>query len=190
MILSGILLWEFFKIGMFAIGGGLATLPFLYHIGSVYGWFSPKNLAQMLAIANVVPGPVGVNLAALVGFSAANVWGALVAVIGIMVPSVIFVFIVSKLLKEFEGNKFIKGIFYTLKPASCAMITAIGLKLLKNIIIKSDVITLSSVDWTAIILLIVLIILSLKKEHSPLFYLGVSAFAGILIHIVKTSFLG
>lgn len=185
MNLTVILFLEFFKTGMFAIGGGLATLPFLYQLGAVYKWFSPKDLTQMFAIANVMPGPPGINLTTQIGFKVANFWGALIAVIGILIPSVIFVFIISKLLKEFEDNKFVKSIFYMLKPVSCAMIAGIGFKLLKSVVFTSGNITLASVDWTAIILLALMFVLSLKKEHSPLFYLGLSALVGILIHIIK-----
>lgn len=180
-----ILLLEFFKIGMLAIGGGYAILPFLYQLSSIYHWFAPKDLAQMLAIANIVPGPVGVNLAALVGFKADGFIGALISIVGIMIPSFIFVFIVSKLLKEFEGNKFVKSIFYMLKPVSCGMIAAVGFKLLKDTMFINAKISLASIDWCALILLLLLIMLSLKKERSPLFYLAIAAFAGIMIHIAK-----
>lgn len=180
-----ILLLEFFKIGMFAIGGGYATLPFLYRLGNVYNWFSPKDLTQMFAIANVMPGPVGINLASQIGFRVDNFLGSLMAVTGIMIPSLIFVFIIAKLLKEFENNKFVKSIFYMLKPASCAMIAAIGFKLLKGTIIISDKVAFTSIDWSALAILFLLIIFRLKKEFSPLFYLGVSALAGILIHLIR-----
>lgn len=186
-----IIFLEFFKTGMFAIGGGYAALPFLYQLSDTYKWFSPKDLVQMLAIANVVPGPIGINLASQIGFKVAHVLGALMAVAGILLPSIIFVFIISKLLKEFEDNKFVKSIFYMLKPTSCAMIAGIGVKFLQNTMIKTPHITsLASFDWAAIILFIALFILSLKKEFSALFYLAVSALAGVLIHIVKLFVLG
>lgn len=180
-----VLLAEFLKIGLFAIGGGLATLPFLYQLGESYGWFNVKDLAQMLAIADIVPGPVGTNLAAYVGFKAGGFLGSFASVLGILIPSLICVFIIAKLLKEFEGNRFVKSIFYMLKPASCAMIVAIGLKLLFHVIIKHHQLSLFSIDWFALGLFLVLISLTIKKEHSPLFYLGISAFAGILVYVVK-----
>lgn len=199
MNLSVVLLLEFFKIGMFAIGGGYATLPFLYQLSRNYNWFSAQDLTQMLAIANIIPGPVGINLASQAGFKADFFWGALMALLGIMIPSLIFVFIISKLLNKFKDNRFVKSIFYILKPASCAMIAAIGFKLLKNAILKpghltalatNKVIISTSVDWMALALFLALLVLSLKKKYSPLFYLGMSAFAGILIHIIKSFFLG
>lgn len=182
-----ILLLEFFKVGMFAIGGGYATLPFLYQLSTFYHWFNPLDLTQMVAISNMMPGPIGTNLAAQIGFKAASFWGAFMAVVGILIPSLVFVFIVSKLLKEFEGNKFVKSIFYVLKPTSCAMIVAIGFKLLKDaIFIAGQPITFHSIDWLALGLLLSLFILSLKKNYSPLFYIGISALAGVLIYVVKS----
>lgn len=177
-----ILLFEFFKIGLFAIGGGYASIPFLYHLIYFYHWFSVKDLTEFLAFANVIPGPVGFNLATLVGFKVNGVLGALVAALGIIIPSLIFVLIISKILKDFEGNKYVKSIFYMLKPTSCAMIAGIGLKLIKDIVFVNGQIT--AIDYKALIIFISLFVLSLKKEHPPLFYIGVSALAGILLHIV------
>ena len=186
-----LLLIQFFKVGMFAIGGGLATIPFLYELGKTYNWFDVNDLAQMLAISNIVPGPVGTNLAAIIGFKAYGFWGSLMAVLGIMIPSLIFVIIISKILKEFESNKYVRSIFYILKPTSCAMIVAIGAKLLFNILIKQSIITqISSIDWAAAGLFLFLVALSLKnKNHSPLFYLGISAIVGILFHLLNIKFI-
>lgn len=184
------ILIEFIKIGFFAIGGGMATLPFLYHLSVEYAWFSAKDLAQMLAIANIVPGPVGINLATQVGFIAHGFSGALAAALGILIPSLVCVFIVAKLLKDFEGNRFVKSIFYMLKPASCAMIAAIGVKLIKSTIVKTPHFAFNQIDLPALILLLVLIFISIKKEHSPLFYLAISALAGLLFHIIKSFVLG
>lgn len=177
-----ILLLEFTKIGFFAIGGGYATIPFLYHLISFYHWFTVKDLTQFLAFANVIPGPVGFNLATLVGFKVSGLIGAFMAASGIIIPSLICVLIISKILKEFEGNKYVKSIFYMLKPTSCAMIAGIGFKLIKDIVFVNG--NFNMLDYRALIIFIPLLVISLRKEHSPLFYIGLSALAGILLHIV------
>ena len=59
------LYWEFFKTGLFAIGGGMATLPFLKDIGATTGWFSQTDLMNMLAVSESTPGPVGINMSAI-----------------------------------------------------------------------------------------------------------------------------
>lgn len=185
-MLNLIIFIEFCKIGLFAIGGGLATLPFLFHLGIVYHWFYTNDLAKLLAIANIVPGPVGINLASLIGFSANGFIGSLMAILGIMTPSLVFVFVISKLLKEFEGNKFVKSIFYMLKPTSCAMIMAICIRLLKNILfLHNQLFDVNQFNWLALLLFIILLIHSFKINRSPIFYFGVSALAGILLHVLK-----
>lgn len=182
MKLSLILFLEFVKTGLFAIGGGYATLPFLYHMSVVYHWFAASDLTQMLAIASIMPGPIGINLASQVGFKVSGVWGAFLATAGIMVPSLIFVFIISKILKEFEGNKFVRSIMHMLKPTSCAMVIAIGLNLLKNMVFPSG--NFHSVDWFAICLFVALFAISLKNSMSPMFYLGFSALVGVLLTFI------
>lgn len=176
------LLLEFVKIGLFAIGGGYASIPFLYHLIHYYHWFSIKELSEFLAFANIIPGPVGFNLATLVGFKVKGFWGASIAALGIIIPSLISVLIISKILKEFEGNKYVKSTFYMLKPTSCAMIAGIGFKLIKDIVFINGNFHLT--DYRALIIFIPLFILSLRKEHSPLFYIGISALGGILLHLV------
>ena len=76
------LYWEFFKTGLFAIGGGMATLPFLKDIGATTGWFSQTDLMNMLAVSESTPGPVGINMATYVGYTVGGVPGAIVATIG------------------------------------------------------------------------------------------------------------
>lgn len=184
MKLAFILFFEFIKIGLFAIGGGYATLPFLYQLSIVYHWFKPTDLTQMLAIASIMPGPIGINLSSQVGFKVLGVTGTLIAAVGIMVPSLIFVFIISKILKKFEGNKFVLSIMYMLKPTSCGMIIAIGVNLLKDVIFPNGI-SLNSIDWIALSLFTILFSVSFKKKFSPLFYLGISAFVGILLNLLK-----
>ena len=88
------LFWEFFYIGIFSFGGGYATLPFLYDIVDKYHWYTTKQLSDMIALASVTPGPVGINVATFAGFQTSSVFGALVATCAIVLPSYIIVTIV------------------------------------------------------------------------------------------------
>ena len=88
------LFWEFFKTGLFAVGGGMATLPFLYSMSDATGWFTHAQLADMIAVSESTPGPIGVNMATYVGFSTAGVPGAVVATLGLITPSVIIILII------------------------------------------------------------------------------------------------
>lgn len=168
------LFWEFFKIGLFSFGGGYATIPFLYHISEVFKWYTLEELTQMVAIASITPGPVGINVATYTGFKTAGTLGALSATISEMLPSFILVIIVAKLLKKFSDNYYIKSIIETLKPISCALLLSVALGLIKPILI----------DIKGIILLAILLLLSWKTKKDPLFYILIAAGTGIVINSI------
>ena len=121
------LFWEFFKTGLFAVGGGLATLPFLQDMADRTGWFTHAQLADMLAVSESTPGPIGVNMATYVGFTTGGIGGALVATIGLVTPSVIVILIVAAFLKAFRDSKWVSAAFYGLRPASTALVAAAGI---------------------------------------------------------------
>lgn len=161
---------EFFQIGLFSFGGGYATLPFLYEIADSHHWYSINQLTQMLAVSSITPGPIGVNMATFAGFSTSGIVGALIATFGIVLPSFIIVTIISKILEKFKTNLYVKSVVYSLKPAGCALLTAVGLKLLFT----------SGLYLSGSIVFIILIITSIKKKLDPIFYLGVSGVIGII----------
>ena len=112
------LFWEFFKTGLFAVGGGMATLPFLQAIGENSGWYSYTDLMNMLAVSESTPGPIGINMATYVGFTVAGIPGAVTATIGEVTPSIIVILIVAAILNSFRDNKYVNRAFYGLRPAS------------------------------------------------------------------------
>ena len=118
------LYWEFFKTGLFAIGGGMATLPFLKDIGESTGWYTYGELMNMLAVSESTPGPIGINMATYVGFTVAGVPGAVVATIGEVTPSIIVILLVATMLKRFRDSKYVDSMFYGLRPASAGLIGA------------------------------------------------------------------
>ena len=164
-----LLLAQFFNIGVFSFGGGYATIPLVYDIAQKYNWFTVKQLTDMLAISSITPGPVGVNMATFAGFSTSGILGAAIATSAIVLPSFIFVTIVSKILDKFESNIYVKNIVASLKPAGCALLSAVGIKLLFT----------SNLHLIGLIILATFVIASFKKKFDPLFYLGVSAIIGI-----------
>ena len=105
---------EFFKTGLFAVGGGLATLPFLQDMAVRTGWFTTAQLADMVAVSESTPGPIGVNMATYVGFTVAGVPGALVATLGLITPSIIIILIIAAFLQAFRNNRFVNAAFYGL----------------------------------------------------------------------------
>ena len=101
---------EFFHIGLFSFGGGYATLPFLYHIADVQKWYTTKQLADMIAISSITPGPIGVNVATFAGYVTSGLAGAVVATTSVVLPSFILIIIISKLLEQFKHNKYVQSI--------------------------------------------------------------------------------
>lgn len=165
---------EFFKIGLFSFGGGYATIPFLFHISESYGWYSLGELTQMVAVASITPGPVGINVATYAGLKSAGIFGSLLATTAEMLPSFFLVIIVSKLLKKFSDNFYVKATIETLKPISCALLTSVALGLLKPEI----------GDIKAMVLLAVLLLLSWKSKKDPLYYILFSAVVGLVLRFV------
>ena len=132
------LFWEFFKAGLFAIGGGMATLPFLYDISDATGWYTHAQLADMVAISESTPGPVGVNMATYVGFTTAGVPGAVIATLGVVTPSIIVILIIAGFLKSFRKNRLVNRAFYGLRPASVGLIAAAILPIIDLSLLNLD----------------------------------------------------
>ena len=115
---------EFFLVGLFSVGGGLATIPFLQNMAERTGWFSLDQLTNMIAVSESTPGPLGVNMASYVGYTTAGIPGAVIATLGLIAPCVIIIIIIAAILKKFRNNPHIEAIFYGLRPASAALIAA------------------------------------------------------------------
>lgn len=162
---------QFFHVGVFSFGGGYATLPFLYDIAEKYHWYSAKQLTDMLAISSITPGPIGVNVATFAGFATSGILGSLIATTAIILPSYIIVAIVYKVLDKFRTNRNVKGAIRGLKPAGCALLSAVGIKLLFT----------SNLHLLGTLILVAFVVASLKQKHDPLFYLGISAVLGLVI---------
>ena len=179
------LFWEFFKTGMFSVGGGLATLPFIYDISDKTGWFTHQQIADMIAVAESTPGPIGINMATYVGFTTAGVVGSLVATLGIITPDIIIILIIASFLGKFRESRLVDSAFYGLRPASAALIAAAGWAVVKISLIHLDAGTLASVfQWKAILLAVAVWLLTnvvpqTKKWH-PLAFIALSAVAGVL----------
>ena len=179
------LFWEFFKTGLFAVGGGMATLPFLYSMSDATGWFTHAQLADMIAVSESTPGPIGVNMATYVGFSTAGIPGAVAATLGLITPSVIIILIIARVLAAFRQNKVVDAAFYGLRPCSVGLIAAAGLLVVKIALFDVDLyrqtgVLMNLFQWKAIALAAVLIVLTryvkpLKKLHPVFFILGSAA---------------
>jgi len=179
------LFYEFAKVGLFAVGGGLATIPFLQAMGEATGWFTNEQLSTMIAVAESTPGPVGVNMATYVGFETAGVLGAVIATLGLITPSVIVIIIIAGFLQKFRNSKAVNDVFYGLRPASTALITSAGLSVALSIFLTVGGTTehTFSLNWMAIVLALAVFFgmkwKPLKKLH-PIAFIGISALVGII----------
>ena len=183
------LFWEYFKAGLFAVGGGMATIPFLYEISDRTGWFTHRDLANMLAVSESTPGPIGVNMATYVGYVTGMkeggvmnaILGALTASMGLVMPSLIVILIVAAMLKRFKNSPLVQKTFYGLRPASTGLIAAAGLSVAISNLYEGAA---SSVNWKGCILAVVLWVLTNKvsktKKLHPIVFIGFSALVGIV----------
>ena len=115
-----LLIYEFFKTGLFSIGGGIATIPFLYSMAARYGWTT--NLSDTIAFGSAAPGPTGVNMAVYFGFTSFGVFGGLAAMLALVFPSIVAIIVVSRILKKFGESKAVACLFTVLRPASAGLL--------------------------------------------------------------------
>lgn len=183
------LFWEFFKTGLFAVGGGMATLPFMYDISDKTGWFTHSMLADMVAVSESTPGPIGVNMSTYVGFVTGGIPGAVVATVGLVTPSVIVILLIARVLKAFRENQYVDAGFYGLRPCSVGLIAAAGVLVVKLALFNTELYAstgalLDLFNFKALILAAVLLaatrcIKKLKGLH-PIVFILASAVIGIV----------
>jgi len=126
-----LLFWEFFKIGLLAVGGGLVTIPFLYNLSEKYSWFSTQELMDMIAVSESTPGPIGVNMATYAGFQTEGIVGGIVATLGLLLPSLIIIVCLASYLKKHSQNLKFEMVLKSIRPVSLALIAYGGLFIAK-----------------------------------------------------------
>ena len=132
------LFYEYAKVGLFAVGGGLATVPFLQHLGETTGWFTDAELSTMIAVSESTPGPMGVNMATYVGFKLDGVAGAVVATLGLIFPSIVVILIIAGFLQKFRQSRRVDAVFRGLRPASTALIASAGLSVAVSVFFAAN----------------------------------------------------
>ena len=183
------LFWEFFKTGLFAVGGGMATLPFMYDISDKTGWFTHSMLADMVAVSESTPGPIGVNMSTYVGFVTGGIPGAVVATVGLVTPSVIVILLIARVLKAFRENQYVDAGFYGLRPCSIGLIAAAGVLVVKLALFNTelyastgaiaDLFNVKALILAAVLLAATRCIKKLKGLH-PIVFILASAVIGIV----------
>ncbi len=180
---------RFFMTGLFSIGGGLATLPFLYDMADKTGWFTASDIADMIAISESTPGAIGINMSTYAGFTTAGLLGAIVATLGLISPGILIIIVIAKFLDSFSDNNYVKWALYGLRAASMGLIVSAGFSVVEVAFIYSD----QAAAWSDIISLLhlinipavilgVLIFAGMKffKKIHPVVFIALSAVAGVI----------
>ena len=180
------LFWEFLKIGLFAVGGGMATLPFLKELAERTGWYAQDLITDMIAISESTPGPIGINMATYVGCNVAGVFGGFVATMGEVLPSVIIVVLISKSLEKFRSSKVVEDAFYGLRPAVTGLIAAAGIGVMQTAMLRTELFEQTGAiidlfDLKKVVLFIAAFIGIRKLKWHPVAYLAISAVIGLVL---------
>lgn len=179
------LFWEFFKTGLFAVGGGLATLPFLKDMALSTGWFTTAQLSDMIAVSESTPGPIGVNSATYVGYLTAGIPGSIVATLGLITPSVLIILVIAAFLKVFRDSQVVKDVFYGLRPASTGLIAASGMSVVLLAFYRPEApqiwerLHLPGLVLAALLLFLTRYCKKTKGLH-PILFIAASAAVGVL----------
>ena len=161
---------EFFKIGLFSIGGGLATLPFLF------------ELTDMIAVSEASPGPIGVNMATYVGYTVGGIWGGILVTLALILPSIIVILIVSSILQKFKENKLVKDMFYGLRAAVAGLLAVSVLSVFaQNFVISGAESLWGIIDYKKLGLFAVLVFMVFKFKKHPILYIAIGATVGALL---------
>lgn len=171
------LFFTFFKIGLFAIGGGLATLPFLYELTQTSNWITVSDITNLIAISESTPGPIGINMATYVGYLQSEIFGAVIAPLGIVTPSIIIIIVIASFLKKFKDSPIVKNVFYGLRAASCALIAAAGIEVARLSFFGEK---LTDFFWQGAILAVILFFAIKKFKWHPVVFIAISALIGII----------
>lgn len=179
------LMLEFFKTGLFSVGGGLATLPFLYEISNNTHWFSHGDIADMIAISESTPGPIGINMSTYAGFITAGAAGGVLSSLALAAPSILITLIIARFLHRFRDSRLVEGAFYGLRPASIAMITAAGLNVARVALLNLEAYAASGsladlFVWKALILAVLIFVGQKKLKWSPIVFIALSAVVGVV----------
>ena len=183
------LFFEFFKTGLFSVGGGMATIPFLSRMAETTGWFTQAQLADMVAVSESTPGPIGVNMASYVGFTTAGVPGVIVATLGLITPCYLVILVVAHFLQKFRSSPLVDKVFYGLRPASAGLIAVAGWSVVCMALVNTKAYELTGnlLDLVSVKGLVLAVVVWLgtnlwkkgKKLH-PVAWIALSAVAGVV----------
>ncbi len=169
------LFWSFLKIGMFGFGGGYAMLSLIQHeVVDKYGWLTPKQFTDLVAVSQMTPGPIGINSATYVGYSVTgNVWGAALATFAVCLPSFAMILAISYFFVRLKRNKFFYGMLAGMRPLSVGLMAAAALVLANGE---------NFIDWKSVAIFAGCFVLLWKFRLHPISALCLAGLAGIVLY--------
>jgi chromate transporter len=175
---------QFFKIGLFAVGGGYATLPFLYEIANKEAWLSVEKIGDMLAVAQSLPGAIGVNLSVYAGFQRAGIPGGLIAALGLITPSIIIATIIARILNAFKESSLVASLFSGLRPAGAGLLSAAALGALAVFLLNPAAETWAAMlRWRECLLFAAIFLLIRLFKRHPIVYIALAGVAGAVLRL-------
>ena len=178
-----ILFLEFFKVGLFTIGGGLASLPFLYELAEKYTWITKPMIADMIAISQSTPGPIGINMATYVGFKSGGILGGIIATFATVLPSFIIIIIIANFLNKFKNSKLVDSAFKGLRPAVTGLIAVAWFEIIRISIINVNSLFDIVINLKALIVFLAILLLTKKFDKHPIVFIGIGALVGIIFKL-------
>lgn len=176
---------SFLQIGLFSIGGGYAALPLIEDsIVSEHTWITTTQFADILTISQMTPGPIAINAATFVGIEVAGLLGAVVAVLGFVVPSMVIVLLLVLLYYKFRSLEVVDGVFKTLQPAVVALIISAGISIIITAFYGSGgfITDIRAIDFIAVIIFALCLVVLRKFKISPVMVMLFSAVAGLAVY--------
>ncbi len=181
------LFWSFFQIGLFSIGGGYAAMPLIQaQVVEQNPWLTMNQFADVVTIAEMTPGPIGLNAATFVGIQVAGIPGALVATLGFMVPPCCIVMCLAYVYYRFRGLRVVQGVLAGLRPAVIAMIASAGLGLLLMAVYGQQSLPQDplSIDTVAAALFVAGFFILRKWKVNPLYVMAGCGVAGLVLYTI------
>lgn len=186
------LLLSFLKIGLFSFGGGYAMIPLIQKEIEVNGWLTPSQFVDIIAIAEMTPGPIAVNSATYVGYKSAGIFGGAVATFGVALPSLVLILIVSRLFIKFKDHPLNVMIFYGIRPVIVGLIFASAFIVAKTTLLKSTLIGFKEIilnpfgiiDIKSIVILILTLIALKKLKLHPILVIIGAGIIGVVLYLV------
>ena len=179
-----LLFYEFFKIGLFAIGGGLAALPFLFDLIDKYNWYTTAELTNMIAISESTPGPIAVNMATYVGYHMGGVAGAAVATLALIMPAVIISLLICKAIATWRDNQYVEMVFTGIRPAVAGLLATISITLISLALFGTEHFTPGlPLNLKALIFLVVVTPAVFYFNKHPIIFIALGAVVGIIFQL-------